>query len=79
VAAEVLPFDDPISPDELAEMFRNVSASEGDSASDAARLAGLHENTVLRWRQAKGLESTSHFLRYFEARGYIVRISKARA
>lgn len=79
MSADVLPFDGAaVSPAELQKLLMHVADAEGDSFAEIARIMGVHENTVADWCHGKRLERLSRFLRYFEARGYVVRISKRR-
>lgn len=66
-----------VSARDLSMLLRHVAAEMGDSPADIAATIGVHENTVWNWRQAKGLDTVCRYLAYFEARGYVLKLSRS--
>jgi len=74
VAAEVVPFDDPISPREIGQHLRHMLEITNTTREQLAARTGHSERTIDGWCEGRRLEKVACVLAAFEALGCTVKI-----
>lgn len=70
----VVPFDDPISPNEIADHLRRMMELTGTNVIDLAHMNGLTPQAVDNWLRARNLTKVACVLAVFESMGCVVKI-----
>jgi len=70
----LIPFDDPISPNEIGQHLRRMMEISGVSTCALSMRCNLSERTIEGWRRGERLEKVAAVLAVFESMGCTVKI-----